>query len=93
MKKTWLNWLVCASLISVLIACESDSKNARLEVWLTDAPGDYQQVNIDIQGIEIHASENGNGNNGLGESANVVVLWNDYKQSKIGGTKNQRNVV
>ena len=62
MKKTWLNWLACGSLALTLFACESDSKNARLEVWLTDAPGDYQQVNIDIQGIEIHANENGNEN-------------------------------
>ncbi len=40
-----------------LPGCESDSKNARLQVWLTDAPGDYQEVNIDIQGVEVHRSE------------------------------------
>jgi hypothetical protein len=60
MKKTLLNWLACGVLGLALIACESDSKNARLEVWLTDAPGDYQEVNIDIQGVEIHTSENDN---------------------------------
>ena len=34
---------------------------ARLEIRLTDAPGDYDEVNIDIVGIEVHsdgASEN-----------------------------------
>ena len=40
-------------------SCE-DEKNARIEVWLTDAPGDYQEVNIDLQGVEIHSSENDN---------------------------------
>lgn len=41
-----------------ITACsDNGSKNARLEVRLTDAPGDYQEVNIDIQGVEIHSSE------------------------------------
>jgi hypothetical protein len=41
----------------LLPGCDSDSKNARLEVWLTDAPGDYQEVNIEIEGVEVHTSE------------------------------------
>ncbi len=45
-----------------LSAC-NDEKNARLEVRLTDAPGDYEEVNIDIQGVEIH-SNGGNQSNG-----------------------------
>ena len=44
-------------------ACSNDEQNARLEIRLTDAPGDYEEVNIDIQGIEIHAEE-GNQNSG-----------------------------
>jgi hypothetical protein len=40
----------------ILNGC-SEEKNARLQVWLTDAPGDYQEVNIDIQGVEIHSSD------------------------------------
>lgn len=44
-------------------ACENEDKNARLEVRLTDAPGDYEKVNIDIQGIEINAEE-GNSSSG-----------------------------
>ncbi|HEU5146748.1 MAG TPA: DUF4382 domain-containing protein [Chryseosolibacter sp.] len=38
------------------LSCESE-KNARIEVWLTDAPGDYQEVNIDLQAVEVHSSE------------------------------------
>jgi len=45
-------------LISLLwIGCDSESGTARIEVRLTDAPGDYQEVNIDIQGVEVHVGE------------------------------------
>jgi hypothetical protein len=51
-------------ILSVIgFACSNDERNARLEIRLTDAPGDYEEVNIDIQGIEIHAEE-GNQNSG-----------------------------
>lgn len=48
-----------ALLCLVSFSCE-DEKNARIEVFLTDAPGDFQEVNIDIQGVEIHSSETDN---------------------------------
>jgi hypothetical protein len=43
----------------ILSSCsESDegAKYARLEIRLTDAPGDYEEVNVDIQGLQVHAS-------------------------------------
>lgn len=46
-----------ALLALALFSCEEE-KNARIQVWLTDAPGDYQEVNIDLQAVEVHASEN-----------------------------------
>ena len=61
MKKNLLSWMTFALLFAFLIACESEPKNARLQVWLTDAPGDYDEVNIDIEGVQIHSSENDNG--------------------------------
>jgi len=43
-------------------ACESDNDKARIEVWLTDAPGDFQEVNVDIQDVQIHTGDdNGEG--------------------------------
>lgn len=36
------------------LACSSNEQSARLEVRLTDAPGDYEEVNIDIQGVSVH---------------------------------------
>jgi len=55
MKKFLLFTLISFCFLS----CE-DQKNARLEVWLTDNPGDFQAVNIDLQGVEIHANETNN---------------------------------
>lgn len=59
MKKLILFSLPLITLL--LLSCEGNEKNARIEVWLTDDSGDYQAVNIDVQGVEINASESENG--------------------------------
>lgn len=42
----------------IALACDTnEQQTARLEVRLTDAPGDYEAVNIDIKGVEIHTSD------------------------------------
>jgi hypothetical protein len=47
-----------ATMTVLVTACsDDDSKNARIEIRLTDAPGDYDEVNIDIQAVEIHADD------------------------------------
>jgi hypothetical protein len=47
-----------------MMACNNDdTKTATLHVRLTDAPADYQQVNIDIQSVEIN-SETGTQDSG-----------------------------
>ena len=55
--------LFCASPL-VLAACSKDTKDdpaaaqpARLEVRLTDAPGPFEQVNVDVLAVEIHVSD------------------------------------
>lgn len=47
-------------LLVVFSACsEEDSSNStRFVVRLTDSPGDYEKVNIDIVGIEVNSEEN-----------------------------------
>ena len=54
MKK--LFFIPFAFILFLSSSCE-DEKNARIEVWLTDDAGDYQQVNVDLQGVEVHANE------------------------------------
>jgi len=55
MKKLILFCLAAAALFS----CSNDDKMARLEVRLTDAPGDYDAVNIDIIGMELQTEGSG----------------------------------
>lgn len=44
----------------VFISCSND-KNARLEVHLTDSPGDFEEVNIDIQEVLVNNSDGNSG--------------------------------
>jgi hypothetical protein len=61
MKVRWMYFLVSVVIVAItsffMTACEDDDNGkARIEVRLTDAPGDYEEVNIDIQAVEIHAN-------------------------------------
>jgi hypothetical protein len=52
MKKLALIWMAAV----VMFSCSKDDDSmARLEIRLTDAPGDYEEVNIDIVGVEVHS--------------------------------------
>ena len=55
MKK--LFQIFCVLLIATACSNSDSNENAQLEIRLTDAPGDYEEVNIDIQSVEINASE------------------------------------
>lgn len=49
----------CMLVSALFYSCEEE-KNARIQVWLTDDPGDFQEVNVDLLGVEIHSSETDN---------------------------------
>jgi len=49
--------------IFVLVSCSKEKNKSRLSVYLTDAPGAYDAVNIDIVGVEIKGSSD-QGDNG-----------------------------
>ena len=58
MKRNKIN--ILAGLLGIItfafFSCKDNAqRNARLEVRLTDAPADYQEVNIDIQEVKVHA--------------------------------------
>ncbi len=42
-------------------ADKEETGAARLEVRMTDAPGDYDEVNVDIRSVQIHREANDNG--------------------------------
>jgi hypothetical protein len=60
MKHIFWRLFIAVIGFSLVVGC-SEEKNARVEVRLTDAPGDYEEVNIDIQGVEINTQEDDNG--------------------------------
>lgn len=79
-----------AFMTGFFFSCEDDPKNARIEVWLTDAPGDYQEVNVDIQGVEVHTNETDIDDQGWKavqispEVYNLLELTNGA-ETKLGG--------
>ncbi|NEM96382.1 DUF4382 domain-containing protein [Pontibacter burrus] len=45
-------------------ACESDNESngagtSKLQVRMTDAPGDYEEVNVEIESVQVHREANG----------------------------------
>jgi len=90
--KLTLQYLFAAILMIVAASCQDEEK-AKLVVRLTDSPGDYDAVNIDIQGIEVH-SEGGwrtlpNVNTGmynlmdLTNGTETVLTSTEYPAGKI----------
>ncbi|MBS0000821.1 MAG: DUF4382 domain-containing protein [Cyclobacteriaceae bacterium] len=71
------NFLLPALLTFLMFAgCTDDDQTARLRITLVDDPGDYDAVNVDIQGVSVHTNENaGENDNGwvLLENSNVGV--------------------
>ena len=44
------------STVFLISSCNKDAEKSRLTVYLTDAPADYDEVNIEVVGIEVKAS-------------------------------------
>lgn len=52
--------LLFAILMVSLVSCNDNdnaASTARLEVRLTDAPGDYEEVNVDIQDVQVNSQD------------------------------------
>lgn len=64
MKANLFFTLACAAVLG-LAGCSKDSTDdaagtSKLEVRLTDAPGDYKAVNLDVQQVQVHVSDDDN---------------------------------
>lgn len=57
----------------VFTSCSNDN-TARLEVRLTDSPGDFEEVNIDIQEVQVNSSEGNSGWQSLDIKAGVYNI-------------------
>jgi hypothetical protein len=57
MKKKPLYLFMLWAAIGLGACNKHETGSARLEVRLTDAPGDYAEVNVDVRSVQIHASD------------------------------------
>ncbi len=67
-----------STLLSLIIfsGCTEDDQTARLRIILVDSPGDYDAVNVDIQGVSVHTNEQAGEDDGgwvVFEDSNVGV--------------------
>lgn len=57
-----INVGLLVGLVAFIWSCSShDSQNATVQVMLTDAPGDFEEVNIDIQDVQVNADSSSGG--------------------------------
>jgi len=54
--RTLLTFIVIAALIS---ACSKEKRSSYLKMRMTDDPGDYLEVNVDIQEVRVNYSDEG----------------------------------
>ena len=59
LKRIMFVFLVCLQIVAVSSCSDDDSNKAHLSVSLTDAPGNYDAVMVDVQSVEVVGS-NGN---------------------------------
>lgn len=52
--KTRIGIVLVVFLSLILNACETESPHATVEVWLTDAPGDFEKVKIEVLEVQVH---------------------------------------
>lgn len=74
MKTKFLIPFACAAILG-FTSCDSndsDNGNAKVNISLTDAPGDYAEVNVDIIGVEIHTDVNAADNSSGWQTLSMV---------------------
>jgi hypothetical protein len=55
----WFGGLIALTLLLAVFGCKKNRNDSNLTVKMVDAPGDYQQVNIDLKSVEIHHEKEG----------------------------------
>lgn len=86
MTKYFISSLFIIIIVAFLFSCTSDNQTARLKITLTDSPGDYEKVNVDIQSVQVSQSEINNDadQDWITLSSNTVGVINllDYTNGK-----------
>lgn len=77
MKKKQLIYslpIVCMAWLTGCTSNNNENTTTRLTVALTDSPGDYDQVNVDVQSVQVHTSS----------SSDSVKGWVTLDSSNVG---------
>jgi hypothetical protein len=70
MKMMMKKGMLAAMLLAFVWGCKKSDPNGYMTVMMTDAPGDYLQVNVDIKQVSVHYA---NGNNWVNLNTNAGV--------------------
>jgi hypothetical protein len=82
MKTSFLAPLALLAILGVG-SCSKDAKQAKLQIRMTDAPGDFRAVNLDLRQIEVHLKDENdpNGWQNLPFTAQTINIL-DYVNGK-----------
>ncbi|MGZ3864188.1 MAG: DUF4382 domain-containing protein [Bacteroidia bacterium] len=58
--KLLMRVLVCGMLTALFFGCKKENQNGYMTVKLTDAPGNYLHVNVDVRSVDVHYSNGPN---------------------------------
>ena len=86
MKITGICLLMCTLTVLLINACKKDDDEgtATIHVQLKDAPGDYQQVNVEVVDVELHTSSGGWQNIAVTDSIYDLILLQDSANAVLG---------
>jgi len=56
----WALGLLFFFLLGVFSSCDKGSSTARLQIAMVDAPGDFEEVNVNVAGVEINKTSSDN---------------------------------
>ena len=86
LKITGICLLMCTLAVLLRNACKKDDDEgtATIHVQLKDAPGDYQQVNVEVVDVELHTSSGGWQNIAVTDSIYDLILLQDSANVVLG---------
>ena len=81
----WIT-LIALGIVLLLNACKKDDDEgtSTVNVSLKDAPGDYQQVNVEVTGVEIHTTSDGWKYISVPDSVYDLLLLTDTNGTFLG---------
>ena len=87
LKATGLSLLIGTIVVLGFNACDDDDdhKNATVYVHLKDAPGDFQQVNVEVLEVRMHSSSEGWETVNVNDSIYDLLLLSDSSTAVLGG--------